>query len=69
VTHEERETIVHDLKNQLAIIVGFADCLLADVPAADPRFPDVEEIRAAAERAGALLRRLEGEAGPEGAGR
>lgn len=64
---EERQRITHDLKNQLAIVVGFADCLLIDVPADDPRYPDVHEIRKAAERAAVLLEQLESTPGSEGA--
>jgi signal transduction histidine kinase len=38
----------HDLKNQLGIILGFSDLLLADMTDDDPRKPDVAEIREAA---------------------
>ena len=37
----------HDLKNQLGIILGFSELLLADMTADDPRRPDVTEIRTA----------------------
>lgn len=46
----------HALANQLAIILGYADLLLDDMPAADPHREDVGEIRKAANDAMALLR-------------
>ena len=48
----------HDFKNQLAIIRGFAEILIADAPAGDPRRPDFEEIHKAAVTALELLARL-----------
>ena len=45
----------HDFKNQLAIIRGFAEILIAETPAADPRRRDLEEIHKAAVTALALL--------------
>lgn len=50
----------HALKNYLAIILGYADLLLEDLPAADPRLEDVHEIRNAAAAATALFRPPEG---------
>jgi signal transduction histidine kinase len=38
---------LHDLKNQLGIILGFSELLLADMTTDDPRRPDVTEIRTA----------------------
>jgi hypothetical protein len=38
----------HDFKNQLAIIHGFAELLLADAAADDPHRSDLEEICKAA---------------------
>jgi signal transduction histidine kinase len=38
----------HDFKNQLAIIRGFAEILLAETAAGDPRCRDLEEIHKAA---------------------
>lgn len=69
MTTDERERLVHELRNQLAIVLGFADCLFADLSGEDPRLDDVREIRGAAESAAALLDRLEPVAGSEGAGR
>ncbi len=48
----------HDFKNQLAIILGFSEILLAEAAAGDPRRGDVEEIHKAATAALALLARL-----------
>jgi signal transduction histidine kinase len=48
----------HDFKNQLAIIRGFAEILLAEMPATDPRRSDVEEIHKAAVTSLALLARV-----------
>lgn len=45
----------HALKNYLAIIVGYADLLLDDLPPGDPRIDDVREIQSAAKAATALL--------------
>ncbi|MEP6916828.1 MAG: hypothetical protein ABJC89_14340 [Acidobacteriota bacterium] len=38
----------HTLKNQLAIILGYADLLLADMAPEDARFDDLQEIHKAA---------------------
>jgi hypothetical protein len=45
----------HALKNYLAIILGYTDLLLQEIPEGDPRLPDVREIHAAASSAAALL--------------
>ena len=45
----------HDLENQLAVIQGYAELLLADTVAGDPRREDLEHIRAAALTARHLL--------------
>lgn len=50
--------IRHDVKNQLAIILGFSELLLADMPDDDPRRPDLAEIRGATEIAMQLVRSL-----------
>ena len=52
------ETRRHDFKNQLAIICGFAEILLADTVDGDPRRRDLEEIHTAAVTALDLLARL-----------
>ncbi|OFW25953.1 MAG: hypothetical protein A3G21_12045 [Acidobacteria bacterium RIFCSPLOWO2_12_FULL_66_21] len=48
----------HDFKNQLAIILGFSEILLAQAAAGDPRRGDLEEIHKAATVALDLLARL-----------
>lgn len=48
----------HDFKNQLGIILGFSDLLIAESAAGDPRRGDFEEIHKAATAALALLERL-----------
>jgi signal transduction histidine kinase len=55
----------HDLKNQLAIIRGFAELLLADATESQQRRRDLEEIHKAAVSAIALLDRLYPVAGTE----
>lgn len=48
----------HDFKNQLGIILGFSDILLAETAAGDPRRGDLEEIHRAARAALDLVERL-----------
>ena len=48
----------HDFKNQLAIITGFTEILLADTAADDPHRRDLEEIRKASATALDLLARV-----------
>ena len=48
----------HDFKNQLGIILGFSDLLIAQSAAGDPRRGDFEEIHKAATAALDLLARL-----------
>jgi PAS domain S-box-containing protein len=50
--------VAHDFNNILTAIHGYADLLAADLPPADRRHEDVEEIRKAARRAAALTRQL-----------
>jgi PAS domain S-box-containing protein len=50
--------VAHDFNNILTAILGFADLLAVDLPAADRRREDVDEIRKAAHRAAALTRQL-----------
>jgi signal transduction histidine kinase len=52
------DKIRHDFKNQLAIIRGFAEILLAEAAATDPRRGDLEEIHKAAVTALDLLARV-----------
>ena len=46
---------VHDMKNLLCIVIGYANLLLDEMPAGDSRRADVEEIRKAGDGALALL--------------
>jgi signal transduction histidine kinase len=48
----------HDFKNQLGIILGFSEMLLAEAAADDPRRDDFDEIHKAARAALDLLGRL-----------
>jgi signal transduction histidine kinase len=42
---------VHDLNNQLAVILNYANFVLEDTPSDDPRREDLLEIQRAAQRA------------------
>ena len=42
---------IHDLNNQLAVILNYASFVLEDTPANDPRREDLLEIQRAAQRA------------------
>jgi two-component system, cell cycle sensor histidine kinase and response regulator CckA len=50
--------IAHDLNNALTAIAGYAELALGEVDAAHPARADIEEIRQATERAGAVTRQL-----------
>ena len=50
--------VAHDFNNILTAIGGYADLLLADLPADDTRRHDIEEIHLATERAAALTQQL-----------
>jgi signal transduction histidine kinase/CheY-like chemotaxis protein len=50
--------VAHDFNNVLTAIAGYSDLLLEDLDARDPKRQDVEEIRAAAQRAATLTRQL-----------
>jgi len=50
--------VAHDFNNLLTAILGYADLLLYGLPTLSPLRPDLEEIRKAANRAGALTRQL-----------
>jgi signal transduction histidine kinase len=45
----------HDLKNQLGIVLGFAELLLDELPPDDARRAELAEIRTAATRAMAII--------------
>ena len=50
--------IAHDFNNILTAITGYADLLLEDLGATDPRRQDADEIHKAADRAAGLTRQL-----------
>jgi signal transduction histidine kinase len=50
--------LAHDFKNQLGIILGISELLLAQIPQDDSHRMDVEEIEKAAQTALRLLERL-----------
>jgi two-component system cell cycle sensor histidine kinase/response regulator CckA len=53
-----RRVIVHDLKNHLGIVIGYANLLLDEMPHDDPRRADIDEIRKAGENALAVVEQL-----------
>jgi signal transduction histidine kinase len=48
---------LHDVRNQLSIILGFSEILLQEVDSADAKHSDIQEIHTAAERAMAAINR------------
>jgi signal transduction histidine kinase len=48
----------HDLKNELGIVLGFSQVLLAELDADDPSRADIQEVHAAAQRAMLLIRQV-----------
>jgi PAS domain S-box-containing protein len=50
--------VAHDFNNILTAITGYSELLLGELAADDPTRADIEEIRAAAQRAAALTRQL-----------
>jgi signal transduction histidine kinase len=55
--------LVHEFKNQLGIILGFTELLLAEMAPGDKYRSDVEEIEKAAKAAMELVRKLKTMAG------
>ncbi len=54
----DRASLTHTFKNHLAVITGFCDLLLRDLPPEDRNYGAIAEMRRAAEAALALLPRL-----------
>ncbi len=50
--------VAHDFNNLLTAILGHSSLMQAEMSTSDPLFSDLEQIRQAAERAGALTRQL-----------
>jgi PAS domain S-box-containing protein len=50
--------VAHDFNNLLSVILSYATMLAGDLPQGDPMRDDLDEIRAAGERAAALTRQL-----------
>ena len=46
---------LHELRNQLGVILGFSELLLQEIDEADAKRPDIKEIHKAAERSLELL--------------
>jgi hypothetical protein len=53
--HQSDSAVIHRLKNHLAIIVGFADLVVAEAAEDDPRRADLLEIQKAARDALAMM--------------
>ncbi len=51
VDSELESELLHQFKNQLGIAVGFADLLIEEAAADDPRRADLEQIQRAVQRA------------------
>jgi signal transduction histidine kinase len=49
---------LHDVRNQLSIILGFSEILLQDLASHDARRHDLQQIHVAAERALAAMMRV-----------
>lgn len=47
--------LLHQLKNHLAIVIGFCDLLLGDLPQDDPKRVDIQEMRKAGQAALELI--------------
>ena len=58
----DKNEFKHELKNFLAIILGYADLLIEEMPADDPRMEDLSEIHKAASAAVTLLNNHRGPA-------
>ena len=50
---------LHEIRNHLAVIMGFCDLLLEDLPENDPKRTDILQVRKAGEAALALVSQLE----------
>jgi hypothetical protein len=55
MTARTNNQVMHELKNHLAVIVGFCDLLVSDAAADDPRTRDLLEVCRAARQAMAAI--------------
>ena len=55
MTARTNNQVMHELKNHLAVIMGFCDLLVSDAPAGDPRTRDLQEVCKAARQAMAAI--------------
>jgi two-component sensor histidine kinase len=55
MTEPTNAQLVHQLKNHLAIIVGFCDLLISETPDEDPRKADLLDVQKAARDAMAVM--------------
>ena len=51
----DKGRLLHNVRNQLSVILGFCDLLLDDIPEHDRKHGDIAEMRKAANRALTLL--------------
>jgi len=65
---QSRDKVIHDLMNQMGIIIGFAELLLSESDSDDPRRADLEEMHSAASRAVALVDQLSSRTSTSGGG-
>ena len=55
---DANDQLVHEFKNHMAVVVGFCDLLLSELPPDHPLRTDLEQIHLASHAAVALLPRL-----------
>ena len=53
--HSSESRKLHNVRNQLSVIIGFCDLILAELTEQDPKYRDVAEMRKAASTAMSLL--------------
>jgi hypothetical protein len=55
---DANDQLVHELKNHFAVVVGFCDLLLTELPEDDPKRADLQQMQQAEHAAVALLPNL-----------
>jgi hypothetical protein len=55
---DANDQLAHEFKNHMAVVVGFCDLLLSELPPDHPLRADLEQIHLASHAAVALLPRL-----------